>query len=303
LRIVVFGSECSEDKLPLIRHLFDKLYTYNSKIFIRKSFSNFLEYKFGYIPAVSGIYDESQFLNTDNMQDPLNIDHIDVAFSIGGDGTFLRTACIMSRLNVPILGINTGRLGFLAEVNSTQIDEMLEELFSGKYHIEERTMLQLQGYEASIKGGNLALNEIAVLKRDTSSMITIHTFLDDDYLTSYKADGLVIATPTGSTAYSMSVGGPVLLPQNRNFILSPVAPHSLNMRPIVVPDNVKIMLNVESRTNSLLVSLDGRNKDFTAGNSLIISKSTIVTRLIKRINQTFHQTLREKLMWGVDARS
>jgi len=288
MKIGVFGSECREDKLQVIKGLFLKLESLGAEIFIEPSFGAFLSEAFGYAPPVAGV-----------------IDSIvpDIALSVGGDGTFLRTALQIKDRRIPILGINTGRLGFLADVSSKQIDETLDELFRGEYRIEERTMLELRDNEASYGGFNFALNEIAVLKRDTSSMITIHTFLNDDYLTSYKADGLVIATPTGSTAYSMSVGGPILLPQNHNFILSPVAPHSLNVRPIVIPNDSEIMLNVESRTNSFLVSLDGRNKDFEAGKSLYISKSKITTCVIKRFNQTFHQTLREKLMWGVDARS
>jgi len=291
MKIGVFGSECREDKLPIIKHLIDTLNGYGAEIFIRRSFAEFLERAFGYRPAVVGLYEEA-------VGSPL-----DVALSVGGDGTFLRTAGVVSRSNVPILGVNTGRLGFLAEVNSSQIDETLAELFRGDYSIEQRTLLQLEGYEHAFGGFNCALNEIAVLKRDTSSMITIHTFLDGDYLTSYKADGLVIATPTGSTAYSLSVGGPILLPQNRNFLLSPVAPHSLNFRPICISDDTKIMLNVESRTNSFLVSLDGRNEDFEAGNTLNISRSEITVSVIKRFNRTFYHVLREKLMLGVDARS
>jgi NAD+ kinase len=191
----------------------------------------------------------------------------------------------------------------LADIGSSQIDETIDELFRGDFKIEERTLLQLLTEERAFSGFNYALNEIAISKRETSSMITIHTYLNDEYLTSYKADGLVVATPTGSTAYSMSANGPILLPQNRNFLLSPVAPHSLNVRPIVIPDDYTVTLKVESRTNSFLVSLDGRSQAMPVGIVLKIRMADFKTRLIKRNNQTFYQTLREKLMWGADVRS
>jgi Predicted sugar kinase len=290
MKIGVFGSECKEDKLPVIKGLFDKLSALKSDIYLQSSFYDFLKNELNYDPEYSGLIEN-------------DVSGLDFVLSIGGDGTFLRTAVQIDRQNIPILGINTGRLGFLADISSSQIDETLEELFRGDYKIEERTLLRLSSESHAFSGFNYALNEIAVLKRDTSSMITIHTLLNDEYLTSYQADGLVVATPTGSTAYSMSVNGPILLPQNRNFILSPVAPHSLNVRPIVIPDDYEITLNVESRTNSFLVALDGRSEDLPVGNSLKISKANFATRVIKRFNQTFYQTLREKLMWGADHRS
>jgi NAD+ kinase len=290
MRVGVFGSECKADKLPVIKGLFGKLNALDAGIYVQSAYYDFMVEKFGYRPVNSKIIDNEVF-------------DFDIALSVGGDGTFLRTALEVNRQDIPILGINTGHLGFLADVGSNQIDETLNELFRGDYKTEERSLLRMYTEERAFGGFNYALNEIAILKRDTSSMITVHTYLNGDYLTSYVADGLVIATPTGSTAYSMSVNGPILLPQNRNFVLSPVAPHSLNVRPIVIPDDCIITLNVESRTNSFLASLDGRSEDLPVGISLKISKAGFVTRVVKRFNQTFYQTLREKLMWGADARS
>ncbi|MDR1380060.1 MAG: NAD kinase [Tannerella sp.] len=290
MRVGVFGSECKADKLPVIKGLFGKLNALGAEIYIQAAYYDFVVEKCDYRPEKTGIIDDEIF-------------DLDIALSVGGDGAFLRTALEVNKRNIPILGINTGHLGFLADVGSGQIDETLDELFRGDYKIEERSLLRMYTEERAFSGFNYALNEVAILKRDTSSMITVHTFLNDDYLTSYVADGLVVATPTGSTAYSMSVNGPILLPQSRNFILSPVAPHSLNVRPVVIPDDYIITLKVESRTNSFLASLDGRSEDFQAGMSLKISRAGFVTRVIKRFNQTFYQTLREKLMWGADARS
>ncbi|MDR0348159.1 MAG: NAD kinase [Tannerella sp.] len=292
MRVGVFGRECKPDKLPVVKGLFDKLEALGAEVYIRAGYALFLSEMFDYHPK-----------HVEKMED--GIGHLDFALSVGGDGTFLRTALEVNQQNIPILGINTGRLGFLADIGSNQINETLDELFRGDYKVEERSLLQVMNMmdERAFDGFHYALNEVAILKRDTSSMITVHTYLNDDYLTSYVADGLIIATPTGSTAYSMSVNGPVLLPQNQNFLLSPVAPHSLNVRPVVIPDHFLITLNVESRTNSFLASLDGRSEDFPAGTVLKISKAGFSTRVIKRFNQTFYQTLREKLMWGTDVRS
>jgi len=290
LRVGVFGSKSKEDKLPEIKGLFAKLKELGAEIYVWSSCYELLAKSFDYYPDVSGIMDGENY-------------DLDIALSMGGDGTFLRTALEVNKKNIPILGINMGRLGFLADISSAQIDETLEELFRGDYKIEERSLLRLHTETGAIDGFNYALNEVAVSKRDTSYMLTIHTYLNDDYLTSYKADGLIVATPTGSTAYSMSANGPILLPQNRNFVLSPVAPHSLNVRPIVIPDDFVITLVVESPSKSFLVSLDGRSEDFTEDTKLIISRGENVTRIIKRYNQTFYQTLREKLMWGKDVRS
>ena len=289
MRIGVFGLACKEDQLCVVKELFDKLNAWKAEVYIQTSFFDFLKEELGYCPDVKGDIEDIGM-------------ELDLALSVGGDGTFLRTVLQINKKNIPILGINVGRLGFLADIGSNQIDEMLDELFRGEYRIEERSLLQLFTDEYQWSGFNYALNEIAISKRESSSMITIHTLLNDNYLTSYKADGLLIATPTGSTAYSMSANGPILLPQNNNFVLSPVAPHSLNVRPIVIPDDFTITLTIESRTNSFLVSLDGRSEDLPVGISLKIRKADFKTRLIKRNNHTFYQTLREKLMWGADVR-
>jgi NAD+ kinase len=290
MKIGVFGSEFKVEKFPVITGLFDKLNSLGADIYIQSSYYGFLASNYSFTPKHSGlIYDE--------------VKNMDIVLSVGGDGTFLRTALQLNKENIPILGINTGRLGFLADISVNQINDTLDEIFRGEYRIEERSLLRMFTEERAFSGFNYALNEVAILKRETSSMITIHTYLNDEYLTSYLADGLIISTPTGSTAYSLSVNGPILLPQNKNFILSPVAPHSLTVRPIVIPDDYLIMLKVESRTNSISVSLDGRSEDIPVGIELKISKSNFVTRLVKRLNQSFYKTLREKLMWGKDVRS
>lgn len=289
MKIGVFGNDCKADHLHVVKDLFDKLNELKADVYVQSSYEEFLREKKNYSPDSKG------YISNDGMD-------LDLALSVGGDGTFLRTVKQIHKFMIPILGINTGRLGFLADVGSHQINETLDELFRGEYKIEERSLLQLESDNHNLFDFNFALNEIAVLKRESSSMITIHTCLNDDYLTSYQADGLVIATPTGSTAYSMSANGPIVLPQNNNFILSPVAPHSLNVRPIVIPDDFTITLKVESRTNSFLVSLDGRAEAMPDDVTLQIRKADFKTLLIKRNKDTYYQTLREKLMWGADGR-
>lgn len=289
MKVGIFGSQYQQEKQSIIRRVFSKLTSLEAEIYVDTLFHDYLLEAFGFEPPINGLLTGDIF-------------DLDVAISLGGDGTFLRTAARVNRQNIPILGINTGRLGFLADVGSTDVEDTLEELFKHYYKVEERILLRLETESRAYKGYNYALNEVAVLKRDTSSMITIHTSLNGEYLTSYQADGLVIATPTGSTAYSMSVNGPIILPQDNSIVLSPVAPHSLNVRPLVIPNDFEITLGVESRNRTFLISLDGRSEIFPAGIQLKVSKADYTTKVIKRYNHTFYETLREKLMWGADVR-
>lgn len=288
-RVGLFGSAYQVEKQELIRRLFGKLAALGAEVYVEYDFYRFLVAAFGFEPAVAGLLGGERVA-------------LDLVLSIGGDGTFLRTAAWVSRQDIPILGINTGRLGFLADVGCDEVEETLDEVFAGHYRIEERTLLRLHTDERAFHGYNYALNEIAVLKRDTLSMITIHTYLNADYLTSYQGDGLVVATPTGSTAYSMSVNGPIIAPPCNNMVLSPVAAHSLNFRPLVIPDDYEITLAVESRNQSFLIALDGRSEVFPVGIRLKISRGDYTIKVVKRHGHTFYQTLREKLMWGADAR-
>lgn len=286
----VFGSEYQVEKESQIRRIFSKLEDLEATVYVDALFANFIEDAFDFRPTIGGLITDV-------------VPQVDVVLSVGGDGTFLRTATRIGKLGIPILGINTGRLGFLADVSSYEIEDTLDELFKNYYKIEERTLLKVESQDHAISGYHYALNEVAILKRDSSSMITIRTFLNDDYLTDYQADGLVIATPTGSTAYSMSVNGPIILPQANTFVLSPVAPHSLNVRPLVIPDTYKITMDVESRSDHFLVALDGRSTVIRAGIEIKVSKAPFTTKVIKRYNHTFYMTLREKLMWGADNRN
>lgn len=289
MKIGLFGSKHQSEKQSVIRRVFTRLHELSFEIYVEAGFAAFLKTAFDFEPQVAGLINNREA-------------DLDLVISMGGDGTFLRTAAWVNRQNIPIVGINTGRLGFLADVGNEDIEETLEELADQKFRIEERTLLKLETEENPYHQYNYALNEIAILKRDTSSMITIRTALNNEFLTDYQADGLIIATPTGSTAYSMSVNGPIIFPQDNSMVLSPVAPHSLNVRPLVIPDDFVINLEVESRNRTFLISLDGRSEIFPAGTVLRISKADFTTKVIKRYNHTFYETLRQKLMWGADVR-
>ncbi|MGC9342757.1 MAG: NAD kinase, partial [Bacteroidales bacterium] len=226
----------------------------------------------------------------------------DFLFSLGGDGTFLETLSFVKKKEVPVLGINTGRLGFLANIARDEIADSMDKLFSGNYSLEDRSLIQLTSSEGPLDEFKTALNEITIHKQN-ASMITIVAELNGEYLNSYWADGLIISTPTGSTAYSMSVGGPIMLPESRNFIISPISPHNLTVRPIVVPDDKKISLKVKSRSAEILVALDSRSYLVKTGLELFIEKAPYSVKMIKFPANNFYNTLRNKLMWGMDRRN
>lgn len=226
----------------------------------------------------------------------------DVAISVGGDGTFLNTAAAVGDRGIPILGINNGRLGFLADVADTEIEQVLAEVLAGDYKVRERCILQANTSDQSGIGLPFALNEIAVLKQDLSSLIAIHASVNGEYLNTYQADGLIVATPTGSTAYSLSVGGPIVMPGTHNLILAPVASHSLTVRPLVISDTCEIDLEVESRSRSYLISLDGRSQPMSQTTKLHIAKADFAIKIIEPNGHSFFRTLKNKLMWGADKR-
>lgn len=227
----------------------------------------------------------------------------DMAFSIGGDGTFLSTAARISNKNIPILGINSGRLGFLADVAMDELIPTLEDIFEDKFSIEDRSLLAVETLDGTLLEAPYALNDIAILKQDTSSMIMIEAKANGEFINTYQADGLIISTPTGSTAYSMSAGGPIVVPQAESFVISPVASHSLNVRPLIVPDKWVIELKIQSRTNNYLISLDGRSKILNQNARLRIKKADYTIQIVKPHTHNFFNTLRNKLMWGADIRS
>lgn len=223
---------------------------------------------------------------------------IDFAISIGGDGTFLTTASLIGHLDVPILGVNCGHLGFLSEVKVEHVEEILDQLINQQYTIEQRSMLEVSCVASDKILLPLALNEVAVLKQGLSSMISVETYLNGEYLHTYKADGLLLATPTGSTAYNLSVGGPLLDPHARAIVLSPVATHSLSVRPLVVPDDSKIDLKIGSRNGCYMISIDGRSQMFDDSVELHIERSARTIKLVQVSGHSFVRSLKDKLYWG-----
>ena len=226
----------------------------------------------------------------------------DFAISMGGDGTFLKTASSMGGKNIPILGINMGRLGFLADVVPDEIENCLRALHEEDYAVESRAVIQVEADGQQLGTANCALNDVAILKRDTASMISIRTSIDGEYLTTYQADGLIVSTPTGSTAYSLSNGGPIIVPGTGVLLMTAVAPHSLNIRPIVIPDTAVVTLDVESRSHSFLVAIDGRSEKCCEGTRITLRRAPYNIRVVKRSGKQYFTTLREKMMWGADVR-
>jgi NAD+ kinase len=223
--------------------------------------------------------------------------------SIGGDGTLLETVAYVGARETPILGINTGRLGFLATTAPGQIKDAVSSLYNNYFTLEERSLIHLDTDRELFDGLSFGLNEFTITKRDTASMIVVHTYIDGEYLNSYWADGLIVATPTGSTGYSLSCGGPVVLPQSGNFIISPVSPHNLNVRPLVVSDNSVISFEIQGRSKNYLVSLDSRSRVVDASIGLAVRKESFRARLVQLDGNNFLQTLRNKLNWGLDVRN
>lgn len=226
----------------------------------------------------------------------------DVVVSMGGDGTFLEAASRVGDKNIPILGINMGRMGFLADVNADEIDSIIQHIYNDDMRIESRSVLQLEYSVGKTQGYPFALNEVAILKRDNSSMISIRVDVDGEYLTTYQADGLIINTPTGSTGYALSVGGPIISPHSRALGLTPVAPHSLNVRPITLCDDALISLTVESRSHNFLVAIDGRSESCSEDIRLTLHRAPYDIQVLRRPDGSFFRTLRSKLMWGSDVR-
>lgn len=228
---------------------------------------------------------------------------VDYLLSLGGDGTLLDTLTLVRASDIPVLGINFGRLGFLANIGKSEIEQAIDALQHKTYQIDRRTMLHLESNKPLFGGVNYALNEFSIHKKDTSAMITIHTYINGELLNSYWADGLIIATPTGSTGYSLSCGGPIIFPNSENFVITPVAPHNLNVRPIIVDSNSVISFEVEGRSESFLCTLDSRYETIDTSFQLAVRKEDFSINLIRLNDVNFMNTIRSKLMWGADQRN
>lgn len=292
MKVAIYARSTNDNLSEHIHALFQKLNEYKAEIFVFEPYYKFVKQKFELVGNIK----------TFNSHTDLK-GNVDVVLSLGGDGTFLETLAYVRNSEIPVLGINTGRLGFLANVAKTEINAAIDALIAGKYTIEKRALLSVTKPEKLFGEVNYGLNELTILKKDTSSMITIHAYINGDYLNSYFADGLIIATPTGSTAYSLSCGGPLVMPGSQNFVITPIAPHNLNVRPLVISDNNIITLKVEGRSPNYLVSLDYKSEVIDSTNEIVLQKADFSMNLIKLENQHFFNTIRNKLLWGLDKRN
>ena len=288
LRFAIFGNEFQAKKSASIQKVFSVLSDRGAEIRIDRPFLDFLN---------------NEHIEPGNAI-PFDGDDFDADFviSMGGDGTFLKAANRVGRKGIPLIGVNIGRLGFLSDIMPSEIDRTVEALYEGNYKLEDHAVITAEVDMPEGKVSSYALNDIAILKRDTASMITISVTIGNEYLVTYQADGLIVSTPTGSTAYSLSNGGPIIVPTTDTLCLTPVAPHSLNIRPIVINGNSEITLNVESRSHSFLVAVDGRSGSFAEGSKIMVKKANYSVTVVKLQDKRYYSTLREKMMWGADVR-
>lgn len=291
MRIAILGKPFTDDITPFIQALFDELSRRKAHLSLVEHFELYLK---NTINLPTGI---EPFRRGDKLEG------VDVVLSIGGDGTLLDSVTYVGPQQIPILGINTGRLGFLATIPYDSISLALDALYKGYYALDDRALIRVDADQEVFGGINFGLNEFSVLKRDTSSMIVVHTYIDGEYLNSYWGDGLVVATPTGSTGYSLSCGGPLVLPQTNNFVISPVCPHNLNVRPMIVSDRSVISFEVEGRSSSYMAALDSRSTSVDMSVQLAVRREAFVARLVKLHHVNFLSTLRSKLNWGLDKRN
>jgi NAD+ kinase len=294
MKVAVFGRFYNESTTVSVERLFAYLLQKNVEAYIETEFFNLIK---------------SNSPNIDDYTSFKTFDTLDKSFdflvSIGGDGTILRAIIFVIDMGIPIVGINTGRLGFLATIQVDQIENAIQNIIDGKYKISERSLLSVETSPENedIKTLNFALNEVAISRKNTTSMITVETYLDGEYLTSYWSDGLIVSTPTGSTGYSLSCGGPVITPSTNSFVLAPIAPHNLSARPLIIPDSTVIELRVAGREENHLVSLDSRITTLDDGTLIKIKKADFKIKMIDLLNESFLDTLRKKLLWGEDKRN
>lgn len=285
IRFAIFGNEYSPNGAGTVIGIFNALRHHNAEYYVDRPYYDYLTGILRLDIDPTGVFDGYDF-------------DVDFAISLGGDGTFLRAASRVGKKNVPVLGVNMGHLGFLADIAPDEAEAAINDIFEGKYRFVERSVIEASTENEPFRGNPYALNEVAVLKRDIASMILIRTTINGEYLTTYQADGLIVSTPTGSTAYSLSNGGPIMVPSTDVLCLTPVAPHSLNVRPIVINDNVTVELEVESRSHNFLIAVDGRSEKMQEGTKVTIRKAPFVIRIVKRLSKQYYKNLRDKMGWG-----
>lgn len=292
MRVALYGRKVNKQNITYFKEVIDTIISLGWIPVIETELKEQLVNKMGLSPKTDEFKSHTDFHKG-----------IDLTISIGGDGTFIKSVGFIRDSGVPILGINTGRLGFLSNISKDQIQSTIDQVKNKKFEYQKRSLLRVQTEENLFGEDNFALNEVTFHKRDTASMITVHASLDNKYLNSYWADGLIIATPTGSTAYSLSCGGPIITPGCQVHILTPIAPHNLNVRPMVVPDHLPIKISLEGRERKYLISLDGNSKNIKQGEEVTITKAEFMINVIRFEDNNFLDTIRNKMLWGIDKRN
>lgn len=286
--IGIHGKEFKKRR-PLVKRVFELLHQYNATILVSEEFAHILK--------------ESKWNETYEFYTNENVDALDFLFSLGGDGTLLESLTHIGGLQTPILGINIGRLGYLATISKDNIEEAIRAVFENNYEIDDRILLNLSGHGELFDGIDYALNDFTILKKDTSSMIAVKVYIDGYYMNSFWADGMIVATPTGSTGYSLSCGGPMVMPHSNNFVLTPVAPHNLTTRPVIISAKSELTFEIEGRAKNVLITLDSRSGSISKGARLTVRKEQFKAKLVKIKGYNNFDTLRQKLNWGLDVRN
>ena len=292
MKVAVYGKQFQQEVAPFVYELFLELEKAEMEVLVYEPFYNFLSQQMHL----------NLFLGTYNSHEELK-KNIDLFISVGGDGTILDATTLIRDSEIPIIGVNTGRLGFLADVAKDQIPKTIKQLINKRFSIDQRTLIKLETEQSLFGELNFALNEVTISRKDTTSMITITTYINDQYLNSYWADGLIIATPTGSTGYSLSCGGPVISPLSESLVLTPISPHNLNARPLVISDSTKISISVSGREEYHLLSIDSKVYTLKNETKILVEKSDFKIKVANLNNYNFYKTLKEKLLWGKDKRN
>lgn len=292
MKVALYGRYFPEEYLGCLTLFFHRLHERGVKVAVYAKLYEFLERSYGFAPAPVSLFDSTQQLDMDTS----------CMFSLGGDGTFLEAVALVRDSGIPIAGINAGRLGFLTTISCEKIDEVLDAFFAQAVPVENRTLIKAEGLIAPLDDFPYALNEFSIQKHG-SSMVSVNVFHGDTFINTYWSDGLLVATPTGSTAYSLSVGGPILTPDSSCFVISPIAPHNLTVRPLVLPDSYTLRLEPISRDATLVCALDNRSVEVPSGTQFVISKAPFTIKVLRLGEIDYFKRLRNKLMWGMDKRS
>jgi NAD+ kinase len=289
--IALHGKKIESNSINQLKEILDSFISFQNNYWVSKEFYSDLK--------------ENKILpdSFQPLQNEGDLNKIDMFWSIGGDGTFLETVSKIGGRDIPILGINMGRLGFLATLSPNDLTNGIEEIKNGNFTIESRSMIEVESDLEPFGENNFGLNEVGIMKTDTSSMINVKSYLNGEFLNNYWADGLIIATATGSTAYSLSIGGPIILPTSDHFIIAPMSPHNLTVRPIVIPNDAELKFEISSRSNNFLLSLDSHSKVMESTNTITVRKGKYSAKIIKIPGDNFFKTLRNKLHWGLDMRN